>query len=87
MCNLNYNPTDLHQHLVHEFYHGLAKTIIPMFFVIFGLPKIQTMASRIHILALDSPTTTNEAQWKIEQLYELFLLPSHVPIGHQQPFG
>ncbi len=36
MCNLNYSPIDLHQHLVHEFYHGLAKTIIPMFFVIFG---------------------------------------------------
>jgi hypothetical protein len=45
------------------------------------------MASRIHILALDSPATTNEAQWKIEQLYELFLLPSHVPIGHQQPLN
>jgi hypothetical protein len=41
------------------------------------------MASNIHIPTLDDPTVPNEAQWKIEQLFKVFLLPSHVPIGHQ----
>jgi hypothetical protein len=41
------------------------------------------MASKIHIPTLDSPIATNEAQWKIEQLSEFFLLPPNVPIGHQ----
>lgn len=36
MCNLNYSPTSLHQHLVHELCHGLVRIIIPMFFVVFG---------------------------------------------------
>jgi len=41
------------------------------------------MASKIHILSLDDPAATNEAQWKIEQLSEFFFLPPHMPIGHQ----
>jgi hypothetical protein len=36
MCNLNYNPSGLHHYLVHRFYHGLARTITLLFFVIFG---------------------------------------------------
>jgi hypothetical protein len=47
---------------VYEFYHGPTKNITPMFFGCFwALPKIQTMASKIHILTLDGPTATNEA--------------------------
>jgi hypothetical protein len=41
------------------------------------------MASRIHILALDDPSVVQETQWKVEQIFELFFLPSHAPIGHQ----
>jgi hypothetical protein len=62
MCSLNYSPNGFHHRLVHEFYYGLARTITLMFFVIFGhYQKIQTTASKIHILALDSPVATNEA--------------------------
>jgi hypothetical protein len=36
-----------------------------------------------HIPTLDDNVVTNEGHWKIEQFFELFLLPPHVPIGHQ----
>jgi len=62
MHSLNSNPSGPHHHLVYEFYHGPTKNITPMFFGCFwALPKIQTMASKIHILTLDGPTATNEA--------------------------
>jgi len=41
------------------------------------------MASNIHIPALDDLVATNEAQWKIGQLFEFSLLPPHMSIGHQ----
>ncbi len=52
--SLNYSPSSLHHHLVRKFCHGPTKTIILVFFVFGALPKIQTIALRIHILALDN---------------------------------
>ncbi len=52
-----------------------------------ALPKIQAKTSMIHIPTLDDYVVTNEGHWKIEQFFELFLLPPHVPIGHQQSFS
>jgi len=37
----------------------------------------------IHIPTLDDYVVANEGRWKIEQFFKLFLLPPHVPIGHQ----
>jgi hypothetical protein len=83
MCSLNCSSSGLHHRLVHEFCHGLAKTITLVFFCYFlALPKIQTMVSKIHIPTLDNLAATNEAQWKTE-LFEFSLLPPHMPIGHQ----
>jgi hypothetical protein len=53
-----------------------------VFYYFWALLEIQTMTSKIHILALDNPIVANEAQWKIEQLSKLSLLPPNVPIGH-----
>jgi hypothetical protein len=36
MCNLNYSLSGFHHRLMHEFYHGLVRTITPMFFIVFG---------------------------------------------------
>jgi hypothetical protein len=59
---------------VHEFCHGLTKTITLMFFFCFlAVPKIQTRTSMIHFPTLDDYVVANEGHWKIEQFFWFFI--------------